>query len=150
MNLYQNNLTGTLPSIWSLKNLKYLDLGYNKLIGTIPNEWVDGTTSMSQLDYLYINNNILSGTIPSLFPNIGMGRLQTFIAHTNKLSGSFSFSIPFEHSHFMFAIEIYNNNFTDISSDICNLIVYNGGEMVTLKADCRACTCNYFCNYCIT
>ncbi|KAH9778852.1 hypothetical protein KPL71_007491 [Citrus sinensis] len=68
INLVGNQLTGHLPSILSvsLPNLKWLALGMNKLIGTIPNS----ITNASELTLLELGKNSFSGLVPNTFGNL--------------------------------------------------------------------------------
>ena len=63
LELYGNNLTGTIPSaIGNFSNLWYLDLERNRLTGTIPST----LAHLSKLNTLYMVCNELTGTVPPL------------------------------------------------------------------------------------
>eukprot|EP00658_Telonema_sp_P-2_P012885 TRINITY_DN14903_c0_g1_i3.p1 TRINITY_DN14903_c0_g1~~TRINITY_DN14903_c0_g1_i3.p1 ORF type:complete len:170 (+),score=36.88 TRINITY_DN14903_c0_g1_i3:134-643(+) len=65
--LLQNSLSGTIPPrLSSLTKLKFLILLQNSLAGTIPPQ----LSSMAELRQLVLLQNSLSGTIPSLLSNI--------------------------------------------------------------------------------
>lgn len=69
--LYLNNnlITGPIPtSLCNVKNLLELDLSRNKLSGSIPNCWGNGSSPF--LYYINLSFNNLSGVIPSSFGNI--------------------------------------------------------------------------------
>ncbi|KAK9696870.1 hypothetical protein RND81_08G002600 [Saponaria officinalis] len=54
------NIIGEIPaSIWKLNNLRMLDVSFNKLSGTIPDD-----TSAKELKYIFLTGNKLSGNIP--------------------------------------------------------------------------------------
>ena len=112
INLYINNLTGTLPSsignltqltsislhinaiggdipasIGNLTNLIGLDLGENKFTGTIP----DSLANLTKLTQLDLDGNQLTGAIPSWIGNLT--NLQDLWLHYNSLSDSIPSSI---------------------------------------------------------
>lgn len=63
LELYGNNLTGTIPSaIGNLSNLQSLDLERNHLTGTIP----PTLAHLSKLETLYLVCNELTGIVPQL------------------------------------------------------------------------------------
>ncbi|XP_028786770.1 receptor-like protein EIX2 [Neltuma alba] len=67
LNLFGCNFYGQLPkSLLNLQNLKYLDLGYNNLEGSIP-DWLG---QFEQLQDLEIYHNLFHGIIPSSLGNI--------------------------------------------------------------------------------
>jgi len=61
IDLLMNNLEGTIPEEIYTKKLNYLNLGYNKFTGTVSS----ALGNLDQLTYLMIDNNQLTGTIPS-------------------------------------------------------------------------------------
>jgi Leucine-rich repeat (LRR) protein len=92
VNVYGNNLTGTLPSsLQKLSDLLYLDVSHNNLTGTLAASLVE---SWSQLEQLYVEYNHFHGTLP---PQLGkLTKLQQFSAEHNRFSGSiptFSWSV---------------------------------------------------------
>tara|TARA_R110002050_G_scaffold49752_6_gene115348 strand:+ start:3081 stop:3767 length:687 start_codon:yes stop_codon:yes gene_type:complete len=67
VNLWENNLDGTLPStIGQLTQLLYLHLWSNALHGTIPSE----VGTISTLLHLYVNSNMMRGELPSEVGNL--------------------------------------------------------------------------------
>lgn len=104
INLYSNNLTGTLPSLAGvpslqsiiilsshqlggsiqflagLSNLKIVEIADDQLTGTIPS-----LTGWANLQIFYVPFNQLDGSIPSL---AGLTNLQQFTADGNQLTGS--------------------------------------------------------------
>jgi hypothetical protein len=141
--LPDNNLTGTLPLNWNLRNLFSLDLGNNQLSGQIPTDWVRG---MASLRVLYLDRNQLTGTVPSRMGEIGRGRLSVFSIYDNEFTGS----MPtfYNYTKLLNFMEIQDNDFTGMSSDMCKHSVYAEGEMVRLRADCGVCPCKNLCDDC--
>ena len=77
---YDNQLTGSIPSLAGLTNLAYFYVNNNQLTGTIPS--LAGLTNLARF---YAYNNQLSGTIPSL---ADLTSLVVFWVNNNQLSGS--------------------------------------------------------------
>ena len=106
LNLWGNEMGGTIPNLSGLTSLKLLKLQYNSLTGSIPT-WFG---NMNSLGGLYLHRNDLTGSIPSelgqltrlrrlwldrndltgsIPPALGsMSNLGTLNLHTNRLSGS--------------------------------------------------------------
>jgi hypothetical protein len=118
----------------------YLDLGKNQFTGTFPVSWIG---QMKKLSSLYLDHNRLTGSLPSNFTSIGGGRLAQLLISNNRLTGTVPGSFPV--INFLQQAELHHNNFTGMDQEMCRLIVFTGGEMVNLKADCEACPCDYFC-----
>ena len=107
LNLWGNEMGGSIPNLSGLTSLKLLKLQNNSLTGSIPS-WFD--RDMNSLSGLYLHNNGLTGSIPSelgeltrlrrlwldrndltgsIPPQLGnMTNLGTLNLHTNRLSGS--------------------------------------------------------------
>ncbi|CAJ1936251.1 unnamed protein product [Cylindrotheca closterium] len=84
LNLDNNNLVGTLPSIIGmLGNVSNIWLSDNQLSGTIP-----GTAfaKLSKLAVLFLDNNRLSGMVPESLSNLGILYVQE-----NNLTGPWPF-----------------------------------------------------------
>ena len=106
LNLWGNEMGGTIPNLSGLTRLKLLKLQYNSLTGSIP-AWFGNMNSLGGL-YLHVNDltgnippelgrltrlrrlwldrNELGGTIPPALS--GMSNLGTLNLHTNRLTGS--------------------------------------------------------------
>lgn len=77
----QNNaLTGPLPDLTGLTQLQTFEASFNQLTGPLPS-----LTGLSQLISFKVRNNNLTGTIPSLD---GLGQLFAFEVGSNYLTGS--------------------------------------------------------------
>ena len=50
LNLYSNELNGTIPNLSSLTSLQRLSISYNQLSGTIP-AWLG---QLTELEFLYL------------------------------------------------------------------------------------------------
>jgi len=103
LNLSNNNLSGKLPSLDALTQLKKLDVSYNSLTGSIPD-----LSKLSNLQDFSVNNNQLSGAIPDLsalvnlldfrvyhnaltgtIPDLSkLTKLKVFMAYENQLNGA--------------------------------------------------------------
>lgn len=85
LSLYENKLTGSLPLLSGLPNLKELSVAYNHLVGTLPGDWGE----LRLLEILDISNIVaLSGTIPSSFGLLT--GLKILAAESTGLSGTVS------------------------------------------------------------
>ena len=84
INLYNNNLSGTIPpEVGNILYLKNLHLGYNQQLGgKIPSE----LGSLANLQNLYLFSTQLTGSIPSELGNLNS--LESIYIHNNKLEGS--------------------------------------------------------------
>ena len=80
LNLSDNQLTGSIPTLSSLTGLTSLDLSDNQLTGSIPT-----MSGLSSLTTLNLSDNQLSGSIPALS---GLSSLTTLDLSDNQLSGS--------------------------------------------------------------
>ena len=81
INLFNNNLTGALPSdLNSLTNLNQFDVMGNQLTGSIPS-----LTGLTNLQAFIAGENQLTGSIPAL---TGLTNLQSFSVDLNQLTGS--------------------------------------------------------------
>lgn len=143
--LNNNQLTGTIPTNWNLRQLFYLDLGHNQLSGSLPSDWSEGRAAFIRLRVLYLDHNNLSGSVPSSLGLIGNGRITLLSLQNNALTGEFP-GFPL-HNNLLNVLEIHNNQFSSMDKhDICNQIVFNYGELVMLRADCDICRCKHFCD----
>jgi len=80
INLYGNNLVGTLPSLSGLPALTDFNVAHNQLTGPIPS--LAGLPALYRFDASY---NQLSGSLPSLQ---GLPVIDAFIVTSNQLTGS--------------------------------------------------------------
>lgn len=148
ISLFNNSLEGPLPARINWTQVIYLDLGHNKFSGTIPDIWVKGQGSFSKLRYFYIDHNKLGGDLPYYWPNLGQDRAELIDISNNNFTGAYSFAESYSQTEFLAVLEIQNNSFSYISNDICQLSVFQGGELVRINADCGACTCQTLCDTC--
>ncbi|KAG7348625.1 two component regulator [Nitzschia inconspicua] len=143
LNLYDNRFTGTIPSNLRWRDLQYLDLGRNVLFGTIPSDIGD---TFSSLRWFHIDYNRFSGTIPETIPPMANGRLESFLANHNFLTGR----VPDNWVMFnrMFQFKMHENNFDSLGEQNCWFNVFTGGNCVEFTADCAVCTCpdDLFCD----
>ncbi|KAL4458293.1 hypothetical protein ABPG75_013158 [Micractinium tetrahymenae] len=67
--LYNNHLSGTLPTEWgasnAFANLLIMDISSNRLTGTLPDSWASGSGAFPVLQVIHLDRNRLNGTLPS-------------------------------------------------------------------------------------
>lgn len=150
--LRKNKFEGTIPANMAWTNAVYVDLSFNNLRGTLPEEFGTIFTSLRQL---YLDHNQFSGTIPQSYGMAGSGSLLTLFLNNNLLTGGLptvwvdsddKSAVPS-----IDTINVRNNNLTDsIDQNICKLgISNNGGSLMELTADCVICSCNELCSGCL-
>jgi Leucine rich repeat len=141
LSLYNNSFGGTIPKNWNLRYMFYLDLGYNDLTGSIPADWVD---DMFDLRILYLSNNRLSGSFPTNFTEIGNNRLWFIDVSSNALTGIIPGGFSLRQ---LDGAAFQNNDFSSMDTLLCRNVVFNSGEMVSMRSDCGAtCPCDFFCS----
>ena len=79
--LTANALTGRIPNLLNLNNLRFLELGSNRLSGQIR----EGLSRQSELEVLYLHDNKLSGEIPAELGDLE--NLSALVLQGNRLSG---------------------------------------------------------------
>ena len=85
LNLHDKNLTGTLISeIWLLQSLKKIDLGRNKLKGTIPAS--ESMNNLLHLKSIDLGHNLFEGTVPKKL--LSHPSLRELNISNNKFVGS--------------------------------------------------------------
>ncbi len=99
--VYNNQLTGAIPSLGGLTALQYFYVDHNQLTGSIPS-----LSGLTALQSFYASGNQLTGAIPSLS---GLTALKAFAANNNHLTGSIpSLSGLTALQYF----DVYNNHLT--------------------------------------
>mmetsp|Transcript_42464 Transcript_42464/g.79489 ORF Transcript_42464/g.79489 Transcript_42464/m.79489 type:complete len:154 (-) Transcript_42464:1180-1641(-) len=94
MGLYQNRLTGTMPSILAtLTSLITLDLSINELSGTIPKEWA----TLTNLRYMSLYHNQLVGTVPNELAKLSKLSFM-YLCHNALLCGNIPMGLHLESS----------------------------------------------------
>ena len=99
---YWNGLTGSLPSFAGSNNIYGVQLQGNRFTGSIP-----GYTNLNNLRFLYVHNNQLDGTIGEF---VNCNNLYYFYAHNNKLVGALP---DFSGVPNIRYILLFNNNLTN-------------------------------------
>jgi hypothetical protein len=119
----------------------YLDIAHNGFAGTLPVDWVDDLT---RIRHLYMEYNQFTGPVPTGFIAIGNGRVEQIAVNNNQLTGE----IPGDYGLvlFMARLNFENNQFTSMNQNVCDLIVYNQGNLIDLSSDCDICNCRLFCD----
>lgn len=124
-------LSGSLPALNGLPNIKELYLGHNSFTGTIPVSFLQGVINKAQLLLVDLSYNNLSGPIPSEFSNFG--NLQIELGR-NQIS-----SIPDEvcAKTAWFNGEVANG----CDAILCSPGTYNEfGRRIDAKTICEPCT----------
>lgn len=88
LSLPRNKLVG-VPENVNLRGLFYMDISFNNIVGTIPQDWMSGRDSMIRLHHLYIDHNQFSGPVPQEITEIGNGRLEQLYISDNLFTGTF-------------------------------------------------------------
>jgi len=142
LSLHNNNLGGAIPENLNWRSMFFLDLSYNNFEGPLPADWADGNNKMIAVRLLYLDHNNFNGEIPNSWPTMGNDRLEILHVNDNELTGQ----VPgnYRLDNFMQSMELQNNDFSSIDNDICDLIVFGGGEMTNFRADCDVCSCRHF------
>ncbi|KAL7248597.1 hypothetical protein ACSBR2_003352 [Camellia fascicularis] len=82
LDLSLNNFNGPIPSFQMSKNLTYIDLSHNALIGSVPSSYFTGLSNLVNVDLAY---NSFNGSIPlSLF---SLRSLQKILLAHNHFGG---------------------------------------------------------------
>lgn len=69
-----------------LRQMFYMDLGYNNFSGTLP---PDLGTDYVRLRHLHLDHNGFAGTFPESYLVAGDGRIHTIFVNDNYLTGIF-------------------------------------------------------------
>ena len=108
----RNEIGGSVPDFAGMAVINDIDLSFNQLTGTVPD--FSGMTSVSDVE---LSNNQLSGSIA---PLTNLPQLQDFVVSNNHLTGS----IPtFEGLYFLSFVAVDNNAFTGSLPDFSHLNV---------------------------
>ncbi|KAJ3344254.1 GTPase activating protein [Gonapodya sp. JEL0774] len=135
--MYNNNLTGRMPTLTNLPHLQTLFLSRNSLEGPIP-----ALIGLNQITYIDFSFNKLSGIIPDL---TGLTLLSTLRLRCNQLTG------PIPDMSFMELLSLdlaQNSLYGNVDGllpsevmDMCMLMPQNGTGLYTCSnyftADCR-------------
>ena len=106
INLPENNVTGTLPNeIVSLPTLAFLNMSYDSISGSIPENIFDRLGGLGTLD---LKENQLVGSIPERRTSISNSVLRYIDLGTNQLTGTFPFFQDIE------SVSFDKNNLTTI------------------------------------
>lgn len=78
--LGRNQFSGTVPDLSNNKNLRHLDLSYNKLTGTI-GPWLKENENLA---WIFLEENDFSGSLPELPPKVS----RVILGGSNKWTGA--------------------------------------------------------------
>lgn len=147
LSLGGNELSGTLPENLRLDNLVYLDISHNNFHGSIPDKFFKG---FDELKVLFMDHNEFTGTIPLGLVLAGSERLYSFYLNDNRLTGRLPYSLSWVANNTRLQTINVKNNYlmAPISQLVCEMSVFDYGDVVQLEADCAVCWCETFCDYC--
>jgi Leucine rich repeat len=100
-----NSLSGEIPDLSSLSNLKSLYLNQNNFSGKIPSS----ISSLHRLKIIVLSDNLLSGSIPVELTSVQ--RLYSLQLQNNQLTGGIP---PFK----QFSLRLFNVSFNNLSGKI--------------------------------
>jgi hypothetical protein len=85
----------------------------------------------------------MTGSLPANFTTIGGGRLIQLYLSDNSFTGV----IPddWNPSIKLVLAELHHNAFDSMGSGLCDMAVFESGEMTHFTADCSVCSCSFFC-----
>ncbi|TDT46848.1 putative secreted protein (Por secretion system target) [Maribacter spongiicola] len=123
INMYQNNLTGTVPpEISNLTELTGLSLRAQNLTGTV----LDKVTGLTKLSYLDFAFNNLEGTIPESISNLTS--LKNFFLDYNEFSGEIPISLAT-----LTNLERLNLGGNNLTGSVPNEIFENLSDLIELE-----------------
>ncbi|KAL9994656.1 putative leucine-rich repeat-containing, plant-type, leucine-rich repeat domain superfamily [Helianthus debilis subsp. tardiflorus] len=88
LDLFDNKLTGSLPSLESFSNLTYLSLSFNRFDRWKLSDWFG---KLKKITHLYLSDVNLYGEIPSYFFNLT--QLEKLYLYGNQLKGELPISL---------------------------------------------------------
>ncbi|KAG7367420.1 two component regulator [Nitzschia inconspicua] len=110
--VYDNLLSGSLPSTWDTPNLRIIDMGFNDLEGPIPQDLWD----LPSLNSLIVDNNQITGNLPT---SSSCRTLSQVWVNGNQLDGSIPFDFGANWTN-LTSLKLQENNLTGmVSLDHC-------------------------------
>ena len=99
-----------------------------------------------------MDHNDLSGTIPEILVLAGGERLNAFYLNDNSFTDRLLYLPSWVSNNTRLqTIDAKHNCFmSPISQPICEMSVFEYGDIVQLEAYCTVCWCDVFCDYCET
>jgi hypothetical protein len=129
----------------NLINATYIDLSFNNLSGSIPSDLGSQSISLRQL---YLDHNNFTSTIPETLSITGTGALVSLYLNDNMLTGGLptSWAEDKDATSTTDTVNVENNLLTEnVDKEVCNLSIFDRGQMVELTADCEICGCRPLC-----
>ncbi|KMZ61671.1 putative inactive receptor kinase [Zostera marina] len=127
LSLKNNSLTGPIPDLSSLHNLKALFLSHNSFVGSFP----PSILSLRRIQTVDLSHNNISGIIPTAAGSV-MQNLHCFLVQNNRLWGSLP---PFNQS----TIKIFNVSTNAFSGPVPVTLFLLGLDSSALSANPDLC-----------
>jgi hypothetical protein len=155
LDLGRNELSGNLPEEWvgGLESLRHLHLDHNNFDGYIPSAHTK--LGSYQLQTLTLNDNKLVGSVPYEHPgdvHLELGTCQYLPDAKLYEIANPVHSLTCHHAARISVTLNLNNNMLSKKLDkhLCQLSIFESGQIVEFKADCNICSCsNIFCRACL-
>ena len=94
-----------------------------------------------------MDHNAFTGLLPAYFSQLGNGRLKQLHLNDNQLEGK----VPedWDPKDQLTNMAVHNNKLTvRVPESVCELSVFELGNMVEFRTDCDICTCDFLCEMC--
>ena len=145
--MHHNKFEGPIPESLNLVDATYIDLSFNNLNGSIPADLGAQSTSLRQL---YLDHNNFTSTIPETLSITGTNALALLCLNDNMLTGGLPTSWADKDAiSTTNTVNLENNLLKEnVDKEVCDLSIFDRGQLVELNADCEICGCRPLCANC--